>query len=76
MGFKIKGNFKVDALKGEKRKEKIKFDDFQFLDKSCAPQARPNLPGGQKIQISINWANYSKNVEKYNMRFKMTGISK
>ena len=22
------GNFKVDALKGEKRKEKIKFDDF------------------------------------------------
>ena len=28
MGLKINANFKVDALKGEKRKEKIKFDDF------------------------------------------------
>ena len=28
MGFKINASFKVDALKGEKRKEQIKFHDF------------------------------------------------
>ena len=50
MGLKINANFKVDALKGEKRKEKKNQIRRQFLDKSCAPQSRPNLPGGQKYK--------------------------
>ena len=63
MGIKITGNFKGNALKGEKHKEKIEFDDFLFLDKSCTPQSRPSLSGGQ-------------NVEKVDMGLKNSEISK